>query len=53
VNKPSVELKNNGVLLANLELKIPKIFWPLGMAHRVDSKSAELVYNCGPPLLNL
>jgi len=52
VKKPSVKLKNYSARLANLELKIPKDFWPTMVVPRVDSKSAELVYNVAPPLLN-
>jgi len=56
VNKPSLKLKNNSALLANLELsQFQKIFDPSEptiVAPRVNSKSAELVYNVAPPLLN-
>jgi len=47
VNKPSLKLKNNSALLANLELsQFQKIFDPSEptiVAPRVNSKSAELV----------
>jgi len=56
VSKAFLKSKNNSVLLSNLELskfqKISDPSTPTMVAPRVDSKSAELVYNVAPPLLN-